>query len=166
MNIHITKANEFKQRYKRLFTGDQAFRLNEISGFSVEEVKAIESKYGISLPESYRVFLLEFGHTPKYLLADFDMTDEYPLEMTKFIYDHLTITEDDYVPPKNVPLNMFVFANYLYEYFYFFTIDNCFDDASIYVSNLVQEGGQSFEFEKVGDSIWDFLDGCLKSYEK
>jgi hypothetical protein len=165
MNNHIAKAHELSQRYRKIFTGKRAYKLNEISGFSSKEIEAVEAKYNISLPQSYKVFLSKFGHTSKYLLADFDMTDEYPLEMTEYVYNYLTLPEDGYIPPTNVPTDMFVFANYLYEDFYFFCINEDSDDPAIYLSNLSQEGGQPFKFEKIGDSIWDFLDDCIKSYE-
>ena len=168
MNVHIAKAIEFKQRFEKLLTGKWAYRLQEIRGFSQENISAIELKYKISLPQGYRVFLSEFGNTYKSFLLDLDMGDEHPLEMTEFFYAAINTPEQNYVPPINVPSNIFVFASYLYEHFYFFFINNPFDnpdDPSVYLANVDQDGGQPFQFEKVGESVWEFLEESISKYE-
>jgi hypothetical protein len=165
MNKHIVKSQEFKQRFEKILTGKWSRRLEEIRGFSQERIEAIELKYNILLPESYKVFLSEFGDTSKNLLESFDMGDDHPLEMTEFFYDVFTIPEGEYIPPTNVPLNIFVFASYLYEDFYFFFLENNFDDPPFYLANIYQGGGQPFKFEKVGESVWDFLEEPIKFYE-
>jgi hypothetical protein len=165
MNQYIIKAQNFKRRFENLLTGKWAYRLQEIHGFSQEDIKAIEMRYNISLPQSYRVFLSEFGNTPKSFLLDLDMGDEHPLEMTKFFYDVMTIPEGEYIPPTNVPLNMFAFATYLYEHFYFFFQDDTSDDPVIYLASIFQGGGQPFKFKKIGESVWDFLEEGIAKYE-
>jgi SMI1 / KNR4 family (SUKH-1) len=165
MNEYTIKAQIFERRFKKLFTGKYAWKLTEICGFSEEEVEAVEKKYDLSLPVSYKVFLVYFGNVPKSFLLDFDMGDEHPLEMTEFFYDRLTMKEGEYIPPIDVPPNMFAFASYLYEHFYFFFLDDPSDDPAIYLANTFQGGGKPFEFKKVGKSVWDFLEEGITNHE-
>jgi SMI1 / KNR4 family (SUKH-1) len=165
MSKHTDIAYAFKQRFINLLTGKWAYRLNEISGCSEEEIKFIESKYSISLPESYRVFLSEFGHMSKSFFLSFEIAYDYPLELTEFFYSQISNSEDEYIPPTDVPENMFVFASYLYEDFYFFFTDTSSDDPPVYLSNTAQGGGEPFTYKKLDDSVWDFLEECIKYYE-
>ncbi len=165
MNEYIIKAQNFEQRFTKLLIGKSAWKLNEIRGFSQEEIEAVEKKYSLSLPLSYKVFLLYFGNVPKSFLLDFDMGDEHPLEMTEFFYIRLTMTEGDSLPPINVPPNMFVFASYLYEHFYFFFLEDSSDDPAIYLANTSQGDGKPFEFKKIGESVWDFLEEGISNHE-
>lgn len=165
MNKYIIKAQNFEQRFKEIFTGKYAYKLNEIHGFSQEEIEAVERKYGLSLPLSYKVFLAYFGNVPKPFLLDCYMGDEHPLEMTEFFCNLLTMTEGEHIPPINVPLNMFAFASYLYEHFYFFFLDDSSDEPAMYLANTSQAGGKPFEFKKIGESVWDFLEEGITNYE-
>jgi hypothetical protein len=125
------------------------------------------------LPKSYKVFLSEFGHIHRSFVLDLDMNDEHPLEMTEFFYGALTTPDTGYVPPTNVPQNMFAFASYLYEHFYFFFLDDSSDDPVVYLANLSQGNlanlpqgkAQPFQFEKIGESIWEFLEEGIQEYE-
>jgi hypothetical protein len=45
MNEYILKAQEINQRFKNLLTGKWAYKLNEIYGFSAQEIELIEIKY-------------------------------------------------------------------------------------------------------------------------
>jgi hypothetical protein len=165
MNKYLIKAQDFEQRFKKLLTGKDSWKLDEIRGFSQEDIEAVEKRYGLSLPLSYKIFLSYFGNVPKSFLLDFDMGDEYPLEMTEFFYEQLTITEGEYIPPTNVPPNMFAFASYFYEHFYFFFLDDPSDDPAIYLANTSQGGGQPFKFKKIGESVWDFLEEGITNHE-
>ncbi len=158
MNKYTSIAQGYKKRFENILTGKWAYKLQEIHGFSQEEINTIELKYHASLPQSYKVFLSEFGNIPKSFLLDLDMGDEHPLEMTEFFYDAITIAEGRYIPPTNIPRNMFVFATYLYEHFYFFFLDDPSDDPMIYLANTFQGEGQPFKFEKIGESVWEFLE--------
>jgi hypothetical protein len=173
MSKYIDKSQKLKQRFKNLLTGKWAYRLEEIQGLSLDSIESIEQKYNIDLPQSYRVFLSEFGNTSKFFLLDLDMGDEHPLEMTEFFYGALTTPDSGYVPPTNIPQNMFVFGSYLYEHFYFFFLDDPSDDPVVYLANLSQgnlanlsEGkAKPFQFEKIGESVWEFLEESIEEYE-
>jgi SMI1 / KNR4 family (SUKH-1) len=165
MNKYVVIAQEYQMRFRNILTGKWAYKLQEISGLSQEEINAIEMKYNISLPLSYKVFLSNFANIPKSFLLDLDMGDEHPLEMTTFFYDAITFAEGEHIPPKNIPLNMFVFATYLYEHFYFFYLDDSSEDPVVYLANIFQGGDQPFKFEKIGESIWEFLEEGIAKYE-
>jgi hypothetical protein len=165
MDKHIIIAQRYKERFSNLLTGKWACKLQEIHGFSQEDINIIELRYHVSLPQSYKIFLSEFGNIPKSFLLDLDMGDEHPLEMTEFFYDALTTAEGAYIPPTNIPSNMFVFATYLYEHFYFFFSDDSSDDPAVYLANIFQGRGQVFKFKKIGESVWEFLEEGIEKYE-
>jgi hypothetical protein len=79
MNKYIAIAQGYKKRFENILTGKWAYKLQEIYGLSQEEINTIELKYHASLPQSYKIFLSEFGNTPKSFLLDLDMGDEHPL---------------------------------------------------------------------------------------
>jgi hypothetical protein len=43
MNKYIIKAQNFERRFKKILTGKYSWRLNEIRGFSQEDIEAVEN---------------------------------------------------------------------------------------------------------------------------
>jgi hypothetical protein len=165
MEKHLAIAHSFNERYKKTFSKDSRYI---ISGCSNIEIQEIEQKYNIKLPKSYYVFLSEFGKSSPSLLGDFYMEYPHPLTQTEeFMKILLSQDEEEpsWIPPVQVPENLFVFANYYFEKIWFFIADGSSDDPPIFIADSAQGSGDVFKFKKVGESIWEFVENCIKDRE-
>ena len=164
MYEHHLIAQSFKERYKRTLPVN---RHHIIAGCSDIEIREIEDRYNVKLPKSYYFFLKELGKTDSALLGNLDLEYPHPLTQTEEFIDNL-LSEDEeevWIPPTNIPTKIFIFANYYFQKVFFFIADSSSDDPPIFSADSSQESGEAFKYRKTGESIWEFVEDCLKTRE-
>jgi hypothetical protein len=77
----------------------------------------------------------------------------------------LSQEDSSWKPPIKIPQNLFVFANYYFEHVYFFVADGLSENPPIFFAESAQSSGKIFEYRQAGDSIWSFVEDCLKDFE-
>jgi SMI1-KNR4 cell-wall len=108
-----------------------------IQGCSESEIDLLESTLNISLPYSYRIFLLFFGHGDGcgYFFDDMDWTYEFIVESNIFLRELVNDilienTNSINISLLDIPKEFIVIASLYNEYFYLITTDN--DKQSVY----------------------------------
>jgi hypothetical protein len=116
--------HNFKQRFNDL----KYLFLKSIISCTSEEVQLIEKKLKISLPESYKEFLLWGGHKAGGFMKDYDCFFDDILEIQEAAQEVLAENQSS----QELPSNSFVFFfDYGYQ-FMFFVISNDNSDPPVY----------------------------------
>ncbi|BAZ45677.1 hypothetical protein NIES4102_27030 [Chondrocystis sp. NIES-4102] len=129
-----------------------------IKGCSKQEIINLESEYNVTLPNSYKVFLENFGHGLEgRVMNDIDILYDQVLPLTSIARNQILIDEGDPVLPEKA----FVFCMRYGEQFMFFDASGLVEEPPIfyYMEN-------DTAFKKVGDSIFDILEGEINFSEK
>jgi hypothetical protein len=135
-----------------------------ISGCSEDEILSIELKYDTSLPASYREFLRAFGKCNKRIFNDFEFSYPYPLELTQdIIFEELALAQDGYIPPKNIPSDIFVIGSCYLQDFWFILTDDKSEESAIYYATIFQSDNDEFEYSKSFNSIWEFMKDFIRN---
>jgi SMI1-KNR4 cell-wall len=134
-----------------------------IAECSEDEILSIELKYDISLPISYREFLRAFGKCNKRIFNDFEFSYPYPLELTQdIIFEELALVQDGYIPPKNIPSDIFVIGS-CYQDFWFILTNDKSEESAIYYATIFQPDDDEFEYSKSFNSIWEFMKDFIRN---
>ena len=152
-NKNNSTENKFETRARLL--KDRILKSNVakpelIKGCSEKEISDLEKKCDVVFPESYKVFLENFGHgLGGIILSDIDILYEDIFGLTDRLRNEVLIYEGDPILPKNA----FVFATRFGEQFMFFDTSTATDEPPIlhYMENHKS-------FSKVGNSIFDILE--------
>jgi SMI1-KNR4 cell-wall len=136
-----------------------------VAGCSEGEILNIELKSDISLPASYREFLSAFGKCNKRIFNDFEFSYPYSLELTQdIIFEELTLAQDGYVPPKNIPSDIFVIGSCYLQDFWFILTDDKSEESAIYYATILQYNDDNeFEYSKSFNSIWEFMKDFIRN---
>jgi hypothetical protein len=80
----MTTQERLRKFVERMYAGGVA-RPGELSGCSANEIAALERKYSLILPLSYRMFLSEMGHSAGKLgnCGEFDLSYADALSLTE-----------------------------------------------------------------------------------
>lgn len=121
-----------------------------IKGCSQSEIKYLEQKQNVVFPESYKVFLSNFGHgLGGKVMSDIEILYDDISGLTTELRDETLIEEGD----PSLPDKAFVFATRLGEQYMFFDANGISKEPPIL---YYKENDQNFS--QVGDSIFDVLE--------
>lgn len=132
-----------------------------IQGCDESEISSIEAEYNITLPVSYREFLIAFGKCNRTIFHGFDVAYPAPLDLTKsIIFENLAFADEDYTPPSNIRHDIFVIGSCWHEEFWFILTEDKSEEVAIYFSRVYQQE-DDFKYIKCCDSIWEFMQGFV-----
>ncbi|MEO9592526.1 SMI1/KNR4 family protein [Rhodopirellula bahusiensis] len=145
-------ADNFDAFLKRL-ESDEIATSSDLRGCTKTEIAALESKYAISLPSSYRRFLELMGHGSRSLFRydHFATSYEYVIDMTA--EQRADFAEDGELQKLDAligPLDLLILGR-LGEQYYFIRCDNPDDSAVYYFNN------SDMATRRVYDSVLDYL---------
>ena len=123
-------------------------------GCSEAEIAAIESKFRLRLPESYREFLRRIGKG----IGEFMVSDRW-----LFKYQNLDDIgrDEDYGELCELPADYFVFAERSGCYWAFFVADGTCEDPPVFAF----DDGEERDYKQVARSVWEFIESLVIDYE-
>ena len=128
-----------------------------IKGCSEKEISDLEKKCDVVFPESYKVFLRNFGHgLGGYVMGDIDFFYNQIQPLTDLLRNEVLIYEGDPVLPEKAV----VIAGRYGEQFMFFDGSGTVKEPPIF---YYKENAQNFK--KFGDSVFDLLEDEIEAAE-
>jgi hypothetical protein len=129
-----------------------------IKGCSEQEILELAKKSNVIFPNSYTVFLKNFGYgLGGRIMADIDITYDKILPLTNLLRNEVLIDEGDPCLPEKA----FVFAARYGEQFMFFDASGLVEEPTLfyYMEN-------ESKFTKVEGSIFDILERSVEAFKK
>lgn len=140
-------------------------------GCTPDEIRALETKYAVQLPASYRSFLEEFGHGGADIFdrKEIDFDYDKVLEITEFVFSFRKKVEERIADiceregrsshsdekfsalPENV---LFIANRYGAQFFYIIAVGG--EDCPVYYYSFDTEEGMDIQ-KKSHDSVWEWL---------
>lgn len=131
---------------------------NLIKGCSKQEITKLERENNVIFPQSYKVFLENFGHgLGGRVMNDVDILYDQVFPLTSIARNEILIEEGDPILPEKA----FVFSMRYGEQFMFFDASGLIEEPPIFYYMA-----DDTAFKKVGDSIFDILEGEIDFSEK
>jgi len=128
---------------------------NQIKGCSELEISKLEKEYNVMLPQSYKTFLRNFGHgLGGRIMRECDILYSDIFSLTNIIRNEILVDEGD----PCLPDKAFIFSGRYNEQFMFFDANGLAEEPPIYYYMIDEEN-----FTKIGDSIFDIVEGETKS---
>jgi hypothetical protein len=149
----VLDARTLRQRLLALGVADP----NTIVGCTESDIQGLEAIANLQLPPAYTAFLKVAGRSAGRFMPDVDI---YFDKIAKLNSTATDILEDWEEGKLHLPTKAFVFAMRYGEQFMFFVADGKLDDPPIY--HYFEGHGN---FEKIGDSVWDVIEGELDILE-
>lgn len=149
--------SKFADRAKQLkaYIIEQNIGISDlIRGCSKSEIIKLEQKYQILLPESYKVFLENFGHgLGGRIMNDCDILYNDIFDLTNTARNEILVEDGD----PTLPEKAFVFMGRYKEQFWFFDVDGTTKEPSIYDFHV-----DDAKFNKTPYSVFDYLESEAK----
>ncbi|MEM8718336.1 MAG: SMI1/KNR4 family protein [Cyanobacteria bacterium P01_G01_bin.39] len=118
-----------------------------IKGCSEPEISKLEQKYNVIFPQSYKIFLKNFGHgLGGVIMKECDILYNDAFELTNVLRNEILIEEGDPVLPDKA----FVFAGRYNEQFMFFDASGLIEEPPIFLYMIDEK-----DFSKIGNSVFD-----------
>ena len=128
-----------------------------IKGCSEKEISDLEKKCDVVFPESYKVFLRNFGHgLGGYVMNDIDILYRNIQSLTDLLRNEILIDEGDPVLPEKA----FVFSGRYGEQFTFFDGSGLVKEPHIF---YYMEYAKNFK--KIGNSVFDLFESEIEATE-
>jgi hypothetical protein len=128
---------------------------NLIKGCSELEISKLGKEYNVVFPQSYKIFLRNFGHgLGGRIMRECDILYNDIFSLTNIIKNEILIDEGDPCLPETA----FVFSGRYNEQFMFFDANGLVEEPAILYYMIDEEN-----FTKIGDSIFDILEREVKS---
>ena len=122
-----------------------------IKGCSESEILKLEQEYNVVLPQSYKIFLENFGHgLGGGIMKEIDILYNDIFSLTNVIRNEILIDEGDPVLQDKA----FVFTGRYNEQFMFFDASGLEQEPAIMYYMIDEDS-----FRKIGDSIFDIIEG-------
>jgi hypothetical protein len=139
--VERKKMNANESAINRLYEDIIKYGLasdSTITGYSEQEVAAVEECIGFELPNAFRYFLKSMGHGAGRFLRDYNMYQQEPLGYLG-LRERAQSIIDNCDSPFELPANAFVFSVYLATSFLFVTIEPEVEDPKVwqFVDNWV-----------------------------
>ena len=153
-NKNNSSENKFETRARLLkerMLKSNVAKPELIRGCSEKEISDLEKECDVVFPESYKVFLRNFGRgLGGYVMRDIDILLNRNIQsLTNLLRNEILVDEGDPVLPEKA----FVFSNRYGEQFTFFDGSGIVKEPPIFYYMEYDKN-----FKKIGDSVFDILE--------
>lgn len=153
-----------KEKFSALISENEYINESELSGCDDNQLKDIEDKYQVKLPESYKHILKIIGHNAGGLIdtKEFDFYYKDILKMTEEVVterDEID-AEEDGDPLITLPDKTFFILGRYEEQYHFIVADGG-EDTEVYYYNFDKDS-----YEKDFDSVWEWIFSVVGSTTK